>query len=56
MMGPALREGYWTPEDYTDYGDKYTDNITIPYNNLSVNGSSGLLNFIWDEYKINNDE
>ena len=22
MMGPALREGYWQPEDYQDYGDK----------------------------------
>ena len=24
MMGPALREGYWMPEDYKDYGDKYS--------------------------------
>ena len=24
MMGPALREGYWTPEDYQDYGDSYS--------------------------------
>ena len=23
MMGPALREGYWQPEDYQDYGNKY---------------------------------
>ena len=23
MMGPALREGYWQPEDYKDYGNKY---------------------------------
>ena len=28
-MGPALREGYWNPEDYKDCGDKYTDEITI---------------------------
>jgi hypothetical protein len=24
MMGPALREGYWQPENYNDYGDKYS--------------------------------
>ena len=23
MMGPALREGYWQPENYQDYGNKY---------------------------------
>jgi len=21
LMGPALREGYWTPEEYNDYGE-----------------------------------
>lgn len=25
MMGPALREGYWQPENFTDYGDHYQD-------------------------------
>lgn len=25
MMGPALREGYWQPDNYKDYGDKYID-------------------------------
>lgn len=29
MMGPALREGYWQPEDYHDYGDVYVDNFLI---------------------------
>ena len=23
MMGPALREGYWNPENYHDYGDLF---------------------------------
>jgi len=22
-MGPALREGYWAPEEYKDYGETY---------------------------------
>jgi len=21
LMGPALREGYWQPDNYNDYGD-----------------------------------
>jgi len=26
MMGPALREGYWTPDNYdTTTGEKYVD-------------------------------
>ena len=29
MMGPALREGYWQPENYKDYGDVYTDGFII---------------------------
>jgi len=28
-MGPALREGYWNPEDYKDCGDNYIDEINI---------------------------
>jgi hypothetical protein len=47
MMGPALREGYWTPEDYTDYGNKYSDEISIPFTSSSVSGTSKLLDFVW---------
>lgn len=28
MMGPALREGYWQPDNYKDYGDNYIDTFT----------------------------
>jgi hypothetical protein len=28
-MGPAMREGYWSPEEYHDYGDKYRDSALI---------------------------
>ena len=37
MMGPALREGYWQPEDYQDYGDNKT--ITSSAFGLSYNAS-----------------
>ena len=29
MMGPAMREGYWQPDDYHDYGDVYNDTGTF---------------------------
>lgn len=56
MMGPALREGYWQPEDYADYGDMYLDEIqvsnTITYENdelVPIAGSTEYLSFIWDD-------
>ena len=30
MMGPALREGYWSPEEYNDYGEQKNTTITLP--------------------------
>jgi len=29
MMGPAMREGYWQPEDFNDYGHRYNDSFSI---------------------------
>ena len=29
MMGPALREGYWQPESYNDYGEQKEYNYTL---------------------------
>lgn len=48
LMGPALREGYWQPEDYTDYGDRYTDSFTINNTNEKIKGTTPLASFIWD--------
>lgn len=55
MMGSALREGYWNPENYTDYGNSYTGQVTvdvqsaqyIPSTTVSVSDTSGLLDFNW---------
>ena len=30
MMGPALREGHWTPENYSDFGDKFIKTLSLP--------------------------
>lgn len=62
QLGPAIREGYWQPENYTNYGNRYTDSIaldTSPLSQKSRNGSTkgeipGLTpyaDFIWDENK-----
>jgi len=32
LMGPALREGYWSPEDYADFGDMREADLPIPTN------------------------
>ena len=48
-MGLALREGYWQPEDYSDYGDKYNDSFWIGLNSLNtIEGTTGNSYFEWD--------
>ena len=42
LMGPALREGSWQADSYTDYGSKYTQEITVG------GTSETLLSFVWD--------
>ena len=51
MMGPALREGYWQPEDYNDYGDVYYDNFI-----LGNEPTTPYLHFIWDHDKYYENE
>jgi hypothetical protein len=36
MMGPALREGYWQPENYHDYGDLFKDDLSISYREENI--------------------
>lgn len=47
LMGAALREGYWQPEDYKDYGDRYVDNIKSQSD--KGKGQSGYTQFVWDD-------
>lgn len=44
LMGPALKEGSWTPDDYKDYGNKYIEAGAF-FNNTAA---SNHLQFIWD--------
>ena len=57
MMGPALREGYWQPENYHDYGDIYKDELTISYRDENITApSTDNLQFIWDGDKYYDSE
>ena len=48
LMGPALREGYWQPEDYNDYGDHQNYSGTIAEEGIiEDSGSSAII--AWDE-------
>ena len=49
MMGPALREGYWQPEEYKDYGHQYLDSFTLDFEEENaIAGSTSLASFVWD--------
>lgn len=49
MMGPALRESYWQPEDYNNYGNNYIDDLTLGYiYNDEDFGSSNYTKIFWD--------
>ena len=62
MMGPALREGYWQPEDYTDYGDQlqFIDALRTRWSSenkeifLGDTGTSGCIG--WDEKLFDEEE
>jgi len=48
LMGPALREGTWQPEDeYTKYGEKHSKDIALNLTYENPNNNE-LLNFVWD--------
>ena len=52
VMGPALRESYWQPEDYHNYGDTYT--ATLGTNGFTYaqdtddNTTNVYAKFLWD--------
>lgn len=57
MMGPALREGYWSPDDYKDYGYKELDQFTIHNSHTTnVSPTTSSLSFSWDMTKLFDNE
>ena len=49
MMGPAIREGNWTPEDFSNYGRKHHSNVKISEGIENVESDDPLLSFVLDE-------
>lgn len=46
LMGPAIREGYWQPEDeYAKYGERYEENLIL---NNSSKLDDNLFSIGWD--------
>ena len=45
-MGPAIREGYWQPEDYSEHMESFVSSYKI--NKLKTKGSSPYDLFLWD--------
>ena len=41
MMGPALREGYWQPSDYKDYGNQMNNTHNLVNNNDFYDSDEG---------------
>lgn len=55
MMGPAIREGNWTPEEFGNYVSKYYDPIEFNGKANNVIKESSLLSLIFDEKKFDGD-
>lgn len=64
MMGPALRESYWQPENYQSYGDIYSDQINRIYFNSEAFNANYIAQspdqisakFIWDSELFSGEE
>ena len=49
LMGPALREGYWQPEEYNNYGDVYSIEKDFQNTgNIKADTGTGAIT-VWDE-------
>ena len=58
LMGPALREGYWQPEHYDDYGDrKEISNLTLtnPARDIKVDTKESAI-IAWDTELFDEEE
>ena len=55
MMGPALREGYWQPENYNDFGDHQSYTSEIQNTDITVDtGASAVI--AWDSLLFDDEE
>jgi hypothetical protein len=56
-MGPALREGYWNPENYHDYGDLFKDDFSFSPVDKDISAAkTEFLTVMWDKDKYYDSE
>lgn len=56
MMGAAMREGYWQPEDYTDYGQAYQMHTVLDENSEFEDDKHIRCAVGWDTTPFDDDE
>ena len=58
LMGPALREGYWTPEDYQDPRENFTEDIAYSTSSsrVPITGEPARNCFIFDAIPFENEQ
>ena len=57
MMGPALREGYWSPENYQDYGEKKIETGSLSDATVDMTQDSGDGVLIgWDDQLFDDEQ
>lgn len=58
LMGPALREGYWTPEDYQDPKEGFTEDIAYSTSSsrVPITGEPVRNCFIFDAIPFENEQ
>lgn len=58
LMGPALREGYWTPEDYQDPRENFTEDIVYSTSSsrVPITGEPVRNCFIFDAIPFENEQ
>ena len=63
MLGVAIREGYWNPDNYNDYGNRYEGQISILIKSANyllqdrlkiTNDNNGMLSFEWNNGYVDN--
>ena len=55
LMGPALREGYWQPEDYNDYGDYMSNSTQITTNDITADAGNNCI-IAWDDLLFDDEQ
>lgn len=58
LMGPALREGYWTPEDYQDPRENFTEDIAYSTSSsrVPITGEPVRDCFVFDAVPFENEQ